>query len=195
MEISGDFTLDPELWGPSFWKCLHFGGSTLQEEPTEADQEIAKLFVETHGAMLPCPKCRSHFLKYIEEHPPDVSTGSSFRQWIVDFHNAVNDRTDLHPEKWTLEKADKMYRQNHETVEKPKPKSKPKNLSATATAKIQQKIARQQQLTMGRVNASMDRRALRSIRVIRRTKSLNTKTILPPASKKKKKGCGCNKKR
>jgi hypothetical protein len=40
------------------------------------------------GKVLPCPKCKKHFEKYIKKHP--INNKSNVVDWVFDYHNDVN---------------------------------------------------------------------------------------------------------
>lgn len=49
-------------------------------------QQITEYY-QNFGHILPCPKCRNHYQKYVEQHP--IDTHNLF-QWTVDLHNDIN---------------------------------------------------------------------------------------------------------
>lgn len=85
-----------EFFGPSTWKTLHsiaFNYAENADNPTNAEKrDIVDLF-RLFGKFLPCPSCKIHYNKYINEHPVDASTRSNLTIWLYDFHSAVNKRT------------------------------------------------------------------------------------------------------
>lgn len=93
--------LDRMYWGPRFWKILHTlaecsGGLTnpiLQND--EAD--IWKILLKTQAFVMPCPRCKAHFLEYRLGKPvPDLrklknpERKSFLTHWLWESHTNVN---------------------------------------------------------------------------------------------------------
>jgi len=61
-------SLDRLWWGPKFWKILHTfaecsGG--LQNQILRNDEaDIWKILLKTQAFVMPCPRCRDHYLEY-----------------------------------------------------------------------------------------------------------------------------------
>lgn len=54
---------------------------------TPIEHDAIRGYFTNYGSVLPCPNCRAHYAKYIEEHP--VDTKNLFK-WSVDLHNDIN---------------------------------------------------------------------------------------------------------
>ncbi len=65
---------DPAQWGPPLWREIH----------------AADRWDRAWPARILCPECQAHTFEYLAAHPPPI--GAAFKQWAVDFHNAVNRR-------------------------------------------------------------------------------------------------------
>jgi hypothetical protein len=55
--------------------------------------DVIQRWMWLHTQLLPCPWCRYHGALYMQQHPPRVTTGEEFWNYLVDFHNDVNERT------------------------------------------------------------------------------------------------------
>ena len=82
---------DKEIIGRSTWTFLHSLVQNYPESPTRQDQEaMTNLFQFVRW--YPCYICRSHFQKYIDDFPPDVTCKTRLVVWLCEAHNAVNRR-------------------------------------------------------------------------------------------------------
>lgn len=82
--------------GPLLWTKFH-------AYPWNADLTSARQWIEVFGNGIPCGECRSHWKRWVEEHPPDLRNAESLFRWTIDAHNAVNRR--LGKREWTLDEA------------------------------------------------------------------------------------------
>ena len=53
--------INPEIWGPSLWKFLHFLTLSYPENPSEEEQNRMFDFLTSLQEILPCEKCRNNF--------------------------------------------------------------------------------------------------------------------------------------
>jgi hypothetical protein len=83
-------TIDPALWGKSFWDTLHYAAAGFPAAPTEERKESATKFFSTFAEVLPCNECRDHATAYVKAKPPAVASKDALLKWTLDFHNAVN---------------------------------------------------------------------------------------------------------
>ena len=65
---------------------------SYSETPTVAEQEAMRQFFGSVGAILPCPRCRDHFIAALDADPPKVGSRAALVAWLVDIHNGVNRR-------------------------------------------------------------------------------------------------------
>jgi len=77
-------------WGPSAWLFLHSVSFQYPENPTVQDKNNYKIFFESLQNILPCPNCREHYQKNIQENPMNLESRESLIKWVIDLHNAVN---------------------------------------------------------------------------------------------------------
>jgi len=82
-------------WGPAAWNTLHVIAHTSPHQMTEQQAASYGVFLRAFGALLPCPKCRDHFLRFLDERMTPRSLGSraALVQLLHDAHNDVNRRT------------------------------------------------------------------------------------------------------
>lgn len=59
----------PKHWGPIVWKTIDIFVAGYGEQPTEELREAAQKFFESMTELLPCPECRAHYKKCLEEDP------------------------------------------------------------------------------------------------------------------------------
>ena len=86
------FPSDPKLWGTGVWWSLH----TLA---FDVEQNDIPYFIKSLIKLcdsLPCPKCRGHAMKFLENFPPKAKITSADKSAFIytfDLHNHVNDMT------------------------------------------------------------------------------------------------------
>lgn len=79
-------------WGPAGWHFIH---AAMMCAPTKLDdrqQSEMMQFLVLFGKHLPCPKCRNHFLSFIDQNMSRerVSTRDELVRLLNDAHNEVN---------------------------------------------------------------------------------------------------------
>lgn len=79
-------------WGPIAWEYLHlraiqWSGASTQEQAEAERQVLLRIF-----GSLPCPQCRVHASRYLQDNPPDLRTSENYQVWMFSFHNAVSER-------------------------------------------------------------------------------------------------------
>ena len=82
--------MNNNIWGPSAWLFLHSVTFQYPEEPTMADKENYKRFFNSLQNILPCPKCREHYQKNIQDLPIQLNSRDELIQWLINIHNNVN---------------------------------------------------------------------------------------------------------
>ena len=82
--------LNPIYWGPHAWKFFESVAFGYPENPTEQDQSSAFKFFESLRQLLPCEKCKTHYIENFETLPVDTTSRDSLSRWVVEFHNIVN---------------------------------------------------------------------------------------------------------
>lgn len=92
--------LSPAEWGPILWKYLHciaerigYSGSTIIDTDQASYMEI---LIHMLPLILPCTECQTHTNLYLQQTPLPIlkglygnTLGTTVRQWLFDFHNAV----------------------------------------------------------------------------------------------------------
>lgn len=83
----------PEIWGPHVWHLLHTITLDYPINPTDNDKKNITNFVHALAYVLPCEKCRIHFIEHLNNNNLDDKTLSSKNnliKWMIDIHNSVN---------------------------------------------------------------------------------------------------------
>jgi len=85
----------PFVWGPSFWKVIHYVALSYPENPTNTDKENYKLFFSSLKNVLPCDSCKNNMSKHIKLLPlePYLDNNRKLFRWTVQLHNMVNKET------------------------------------------------------------------------------------------------------
>ena len=102
----------PPIWGQYFHDVLFFVALSYPHDPTNEKKICTRQFVERLFANLPCPGCQVHAVKLIKNNPPVLNSRQSFIEWCVQYHNAINQRTDKRDD-WTVEDAIEAFRKRH----------------------------------------------------------------------------------
>lgn len=82
--------MNNNIWGPSAWLFLHSVTFQYPDEPTMMDKENYKQFFNSLQNILPCPKCREHYIKNIQDFPIQLNSRDELIQWMITIHNGVN---------------------------------------------------------------------------------------------------------
>jgi len=81
-----------DKWGPTWWRFLHSVSATYPCAPSAAERRAARRLVESVAALLPCPRCKTHFQALLKRTPADVSGRRALATWMWAAHNDVNRR-------------------------------------------------------------------------------------------------------
>lgn len=84
--------MDPNIWGPHLWHYMHMISFNHPNNPNSEDVYHQKVFLENLQHTLPCNKCKMHYKQYISKYPPKLNTKMDYIKWVIDLHNAVNER-------------------------------------------------------------------------------------------------------
>lgn len=84
--------IEPTIWGPHMWTMIHL---ICLQAPKEIDVNIRNtyyMFFSMMPYVLPCDKCREHWLEHIQTYPLEnvLNTRETLFKWSVDMHNIVN---------------------------------------------------------------------------------------------------------
>lgn len=94
-------------WGPSAWKFLHTLTYSYPDEPSLLEQQHAENLFQSLSFLLPCEKCREHYVREITNNPPNTTSKATLASWLVDIHNRVNIR--LGKPIFSILQADQAY--------------------------------------------------------------------------------------
>jgi hypothetical protein len=90
--------MKPEIWGPRFWFIIHVSSFRYPEKPDDKDKDTYRTFYYSlANGILPCPICRQHFRKYLDNPENHFEESLQSNKKLVKFfwklHNDVNKRT------------------------------------------------------------------------------------------------------
>ncbi len=88
--------VEPIVWGPPFWRTIHYVALGYPDKPTESDILSYKMFFVSLGAVIPCQTCAINYARHLRDLPVEgFLTGGSGRlfEWTVHMHNMVNEET------------------------------------------------------------------------------------------------------
>ena len=84
------------LWGPLGWMTLHSVSLLYPVNPSQADKQIVKRFVDLLRDTITCPHCQNHFkiiyANYVQAHPEWADSKFDLFLFIARAHNTVNNR-------------------------------------------------------------------------------------------------------
>ena len=90
----------PELWGSSFWFCIHILALRYPTNPTAADKKNYARFFKSLQFVLPCDGCCKGFERVLELSkfgPKDLANRDTLFAWTVKAHALVNAKTGKPP--------------------------------------------------------------------------------------------------
>lgn len=84
-------TLKAEL-GRSTWKLFHTILGRYPENPNENERKQLNTFIGSLAQVYPCGDCARHFIKVLNENPPQLNSRKNAAMWGCYVHNIVNRR-------------------------------------------------------------------------------------------------------
>jgi hypothetical protein len=104
--------IDPNLWGSSGWKFIHYTALGYPNEPNDIQKKQYYSFFINIGNILPCEKCRNNYIKHFQDFPLEKSLEDkrSLFEWTINIHNEVN--KELGKKIYSFEEVEKMYTNN-----------------------------------------------------------------------------------
>lgn len=91
MPQMGNETLKAEL-GNAAWKLFHTILARYPEEPTQRQRRHLETYIQSFAQVYPCGDCARHFIKLLEEFPPQTNSRKNAAMWGCFIHNKVNRR-------------------------------------------------------------------------------------------------------
>lgn len=90
-------SIDPEVWGRSFWEFLDSIVATFpKDNPSVEHRNAVYDLLQSLRVLLPCPTCRKHYCDFLQRHQPLEHVLVS-RRSLVEFYYSlkkdVSDRT------------------------------------------------------------------------------------------------------
>lgn len=85
--------INPNLWGPSGWKFLHYITLSYPDYPDKTIKETFKNFFINLYKILPCEKCRLNYIDHLKIYPINdnvLKDKESIVKWLINMHNLVN---------------------------------------------------------------------------------------------------------
>lgn len=101
--------LDPKAWGPHGWAFMEAIVFHYPDNPTPEEKQAALNFFDSLMLLLPCEKCRKHYIENRKVLKINVSSKDKLSRWLVDFHNEVNKM--LGKTEWKYEDVSKKYQE------------------------------------------------------------------------------------
>lgn len=103
------------LWGPLGWMTLHSISMLYPDNPSHADKEILKRFMNAFRETLTCIHCYNHFKiifqNYTSSHPDWADSRFNLFLFIARAHNTVNNRLNK-PKPATVQACIDAFRSN-----------------------------------------------------------------------------------
>lgn len=76
-----------EIRGPALWAELHSRAKTY-----DGDIVIEGEWLDEFSRRIGCGRCKSDWLTWLRDNPPDLASAATYYIWTVESHNAVNIR-------------------------------------------------------------------------------------------------------
>ena len=85
-----------KYWGPLGWTTLHSVSALFPDNPTQAEINLVKSWIQSFAECITCPTCQGHFKTmltlYQARHPDMFSSRRNFSLFVFRAHNTVNRR-------------------------------------------------------------------------------------------------------
>lgn len=62
------------------------------DEPSTVQRDTLEQYIHLFAQVYPCGDCARHFVKLLEQYPPQTSSRQTAAMWGCHIHNKVNDR-------------------------------------------------------------------------------------------------------
>lgn len=74
----------PKEWGPHFWYMMRCIAHNYSMEPSDVEKANARRFYETIGSVLPCEKCKKHYIDTLKKYPisQSVCCKDCLKTWV-----------------------------------------------------------------------------------------------------------------
>lgn len=91
-----DYSLykNPKIWGESGWTLIHCITYTYPDNPSPSDIKNYETFFLSLQNVLPCPYCKEHYSKYIQNNP--IKTHLSSKNKIINYFIKLRNYIDKH---------------------------------------------------------------------------------------------------
>ncbi len=107
---------EPNTWGPSLWRAIHFIALGFPSgSATEMQKEAYRVFFRNLDGVLPCSTCADNYREHLARHVSPVEEAieaaataehpMALFDWTVQLHNVVNASLGKPSSTWTPEKA------------------------------------------------------------------------------------------
>lgn len=102
-------TLDPKIWGPSYWFTLHTIAICYPQHPNEVTKKKYYDFIQNIPLFIPIGDIGNAFSKMLDKYPvtPYLDSRESFMKWVHFIHNKMN--VALGKQSITMEEAMSRY--------------------------------------------------------------------------------------
>lgn len=121
-------SLENNFWGPAMWTIMYTVAYTFS---TLENIEQVYAFYESLGFLLPCDKCRKHYMEYLAKNPIKAFTSENTNnrvlcQWVYNLEAQVAKKNNRPIETFDV-KFQKLQHRDPTTAPKPKrnPRVKP----------------------------------------------------------------------
>lgn len=82
---------DPKIWGAHFWFVMRKVAERFPvSDPAQELQNAARAMFESLKHLLPCEKCREHYVVILESYPIDVTNRASMMKWVEQVKHEVD---------------------------------------------------------------------------------------------------------
>jgi hypothetical protein len=108
--------MDPEVWGPTYWRFLHTVAAHYPVKPTTTEKKIHYRLIHNFHEFIPHRIIAADFRHLLEKNPvtPYLDSQADFVRWVNHMHNLVNTKLD----KPTVSLKDHLqaFQELHESV-------------------------------------------------------------------------------
>jgi len=101
-----------DIWPQAYWKSYYYTARMYPEQPSKEEQDAVVDFFKSQVHLLPCHKCRAHFVKHLPGLEKAKTSQSELFKWLFSVQNDINERKGTHVYTWdqSIEAVKRMCR-------------------------------------------------------------------------------------
>jgi hypothetical protein len=113
--------MNPKIWGPHAWIFLHSITFNYPINPSNTEKKQYYNFFISLKNILPCDKCRLHYIQNLNKYPLTnniLSSKENLIKWLIKIHNEVNKKNGKSIESYenVIKYYNNLYQNNNNNI-------------------------------------------------------------------------------